>query len=106
MSKQITEAIKTAKKIAVFELEKIMYNIIIDNAGRVDALKLEHGNIYAYLRGTKLAPEDVKKLGEILMKFRPELESHKRNWQRITEKEYLRLARKHGALFQVFDITQ
>ena len=26
MSKQITEAIKTAKKIAVFELEKIMYN--------------------------------------------------------------------------------
>ena len=65
MSKQITEAIKTAKKIAVFELEKIMYNIIIDNAGRVDVLKLEHGNIYAYLRGTKLAPEDVKKLGGI-----------------------------------------
>ena len=42
-----------------------MYNIIIDNAGRVDVLKLEHGNIYAYLRGTKLAPEDVKKLGGI-----------------------------------------
>ena len=45
------------------------------------------------------------KQAELLFKFRPQLEAaEKRTWQRITEKEYLRLARRHGAMFQVFDI--
>lgn len=69
-------------------LEKY-YIVTIDDVGSKFAISFRKGD----------------KQWEILMKFRPELELHKRNWQRITEKEYLRLARKHGALFQVFDIT-
>ena len=62
MRSSIADALATARKAAETEIRGLMFTIIMHNAGRIDTITLNNGNIYAYLNGTKLAPEDVKKL--------------------------------------------